>query len=209
MNYEKKYKEALERAKEIIQDYKKRNLVDILFYAKEDLEGIFPELKESEDEKIRKVLIDYFNRYKEQEECGIKTFFGIPTDNILAWLEKQGEQKASYTTIVKTGGGGINALVTKELSTNDCNDGQKSADEVLKIRQEVYQSGYNDGYKHGIEDVKQGEQKSIEWSKEDERIYYSILADIRTKQDGSTSTLETYYNEQISWLKSLKQRIGG
>lgn len=35
---------------------------------------------------------------------------------------------------------------------------KKSSDEVLKIRQEVYQSGYNDGYKHGIEDEKQGGQ---------------------------------------------------
>lgn len=30
---------------------------------------------------------------------------------------------------------------------------KKSTDEVLKIRQELYQSGYNDGYKHGKEDT--------------------------------------------------------
>ena len=43
------------------------------------------------------------------------------------WLEKQGEQKASYTTLVETGDGGINALVTKELHT----DGeQKPVDKV-------------------------------------------------------------------------------
>lgn len=41
--------------------------------------------------------------------------------------EKQGEQKASYTTIAETGDGGINALVTRELPT----DGeQKSAGNV-------------------------------------------------------------------------------
>ena len=119
MDDEKKYKEALERAKNI---YGASESKDIL----STLTTIFPELKEGE--KIRKVLIDYFNRYKEQEECGIKTFYGIPTDNILAWLEKQDEKKSS--------------------------------DEVLKIRQEVYQSGYNDGYKHGCEDTKrQGEKK--------------------------------------------------
>lgn len=33
--------------------------------------------------------------------------------------EKQGEQKASYITMVETGDGGINALVTRELSTDD------------------------------------------------------------------------------------------
>lgn len=64
----------------------------------EALEFLIPELRESEDERIRKVLIDYFNRYKEQEECGVKTFYGIPTDNILAWLEKQGEKHLSEPT---------------------------------------------------------------------------------------------------------------
>ena len=43
----------------------------------------------SEDKRIKEVLIDYFKKYKEQEECGIKTFYGIPTNNIIAWLEKQ------------------------------------------------------------------------------------------------------------------------
>jgi len=79
------YKEKLEKAKRL---YETAN-ADQRYV----LESLFPELKKSEDEKIRKVLIDYFKRYKEQEECGIKTFYGIPTDNILAWLEKQGEQK--------------------------------------------------------------------------------------------------------------------
>lgn len=54
MNYEKKYKEALEKAREIIKDYENRGLKDILFYAKEDFEAIFPELQESEDERISK-----------------------------------------------------------------------------------------------------------------------------------------------------------
>ena len=54
-------------------------------------DAIFPELKESEDEKVRKTLIDYFKNYKTQEDIGIKTFFGIPTDDIIAWLEKVGK----------------------------------------------------------------------------------------------------------------------
>ena len=60
----------------------------------ESLEFLIPELKVSEDERIRKVLADYFKRYKGQEERGGSTMFcGIPTDDILTWLEKQGEQK--------------------------------------------------------------------------------------------------------------------
>lgn len=46
------------------------------------------------------------------------------------WIYSQEGQKASYTTIVETGEGGINALVTKELPTDGCDDEQKPADTV-------------------------------------------------------------------------------
>lgn len=50
---------------------------------KEDLQDIFPELAESEDERIRKKLIKYFQDLK-------GGWFGnISHDDILAWLEKQ------------------------------------------------------------------------------------------------------------------------
>ena len=88
-------------------------------------EEIFSKFEESEDERIRKGLINYFNHHKN----GINIFYGIKGDDILAWLEKQGEQKVNYTTLVETGDGGINALVTRELSTNDY-DEQKVADIV-------------------------------------------------------------------------------
>lgn len=94
-NYEKAYKEALEKIREGLHplpDGTKISGVTRAF-----LEEVFPELKESEDERIRKVLIDYFNRYKEQEECGVKTFYGIPTDNILTWLEKQGKKNPTWS----------------------------------------------------------------------------------------------------------------
>ena len=60
------------------------------------IKTIFPELKDDEEDEnthIKKVLIDYFQQYKEQEDCGIKTFYSIPTDNILAWLKKQKTKK--------------------------------------------------------------------------------------------------------------------
>ena len=84
MDYEQKYNEALERARE----YKKHGYMMI----NAALDNIFPELAESKDERIRKAVIFYFKNYKKQEECGISTFYGIPTDDILAWLEKQGKK---------------------------------------------------------------------------------------------------------------------
>lgn len=54
-------------------------------------EVIFPELKESEDERIRKGLIQYFSTFT------LDTFAGLDPKKILAWLEKQGEiDKISY-----------------------------------------------------------------------------------------------------------------
>ncbi len=77
MDYKEKYEQALERAKVInpgTADY-------------EVAVKIFPELKESEDEKIRKRLIKIAKTWKDGGyACGNDD----EIDNILAWLEKQG-----------------------------------------------------------------------------------------------------------------------
>lgn len=79
MDYEKKYKEALERARERYEKVPDSVLgINIV--------GIFPELRESEDEMIRKLLICGMNALKEQKN---ETFATIPIDDAIAWLEKQ------------------------------------------------------------------------------------------------------------------------
>lgn len=55
-----------------------------------------------------------------------------PMEEDMTWLEKQGEQKVSYTTLVETGNGGINAFVTKELPTNSCDDTNYCSDCINK-----------------------------------------------------------------------------
>ena len=59
-----------------------------------DASDIFPELKESEDEKMRKGLIRQFTRLSSSSDM----WGGIKIEDILAWLEKQGEhrQDANY-----------------------------------------------------------------------------------------------------------------
>ena len=74
MDYEKKYNEILAWAKK----YKARlNGMPI--------EDIFPELRGSEDERIRKWLIDYFSSIKKT----VWIFRDITCEQILDWLEKQ------------------------------------------------------------------------------------------------------------------------
>ena len=56
---------------------------------------VFPELKESEDEKIRKELLESF-KYQQRESRTDKEWLnGIKLSEVVAWLEKQGEQKST------------------------------------------------------------------------------------------------------------------
>ena len=63
MDYEKKYKEALSRAKELMSRCVHNSDYETIIYRAEDIESIFPELKESEDEKIKEDLIKWINEF--------------------------------------------------------------------------------------------------------------------------------------------------
>ena len=123
MDYEKAYNKALERAKKIHGQTE-------FDYEKGMMEEIFPELGESEDEKIRKELIDYINRLT------------ATPDNIdiynswIAWLEKQGEKEEPQT--YDTGDG--------DIITYSETDGYKAVEPKFKIGDWVIRSA--EGFKH-------------------------------------------------------------
>ena len=75
MDYEKAYKEALELMKGCIPDG--NGFVNIRPC------DIFPELRESEDERIRKALIDFVQQY------GDDFYSQVSKGRAIAWLEKQ------------------------------------------------------------------------------------------------------------------------
>ena len=79
MDYEKKYKQLYTLISDLYPFMSE--------YCKEKIEGFFPELKESEDERIRKSLISYLHGLGEFEYPDKKTYH-----DWLEWLEKQGEQ---------------------------------------------------------------------------------------------------------------------
>ena len=192
---------------------------------------IFPELKESGDEKIRNVLVDYFKRYKEQEECGIKTFYGIPTDNIIAWLERQGEhksiwhnedeepQRGSLILLIMQSG---NPIVAKIIEPNHTfNHGERWAyiDDLLEKQGEQKSIDYNKELKKCRENplyffdkyVKLKEQKHV-WSEEDERMIANIIDYMKpmpiffegTKGKSGKEYTREFVKKAINWLKSLK-----
>ena len=86
MTYEEKYKRAFEIAKEVYHDDRKDKIW------REWLTKLFPELKVSEEERIRKWLIGYFQQYR-IDGMGVVYANGLKEDDIIAWLERQGEKK--------------------------------------------------------------------------------------------------------------------
>ena len=89
----KKYDAAINTAKECYTDE-----LSLHQPSKDVLEYIFPELKESEDERIMEALIDGFKDYKGWDE---EWWNGVTVREIIAWLEKQGEQKTQAKSVIE------------------------------------------------------------------------------------------------------------
>ena len=83
------YDRALEKAREYWET-DDDNTLDIK--ARGTMEYLFPELRESEDEKIKKVIIGLLKQ-STYEDC---VYDGVNMKDIYAWLEKQG-QKSAWT----------------------------------------------------------------------------------------------------------------
>ena len=88
MNYKKKYEEALERARDLMINQNPPA------FDKHLIEIVFPELKETEDERIRKAI-----KKALQVRCdGSRIISDEPVtlEEAIAWLEKQGKQKQTW-----------------------------------------------------------------------------------------------------------------
>jgi hypothetical protein len=83
IDYEKEYKSAFEKAKKLKETCDSTAIIGWCEY-------IFPSLKETEGEKIRKELIDYL---KERKSCESYGQYVLRYDRWITWLEKQREQK--------------------------------------------------------------------------------------------------------------------
>lgn len=75
----KAYDKALEVMRQWVAPCHTKEQLDTL------KKSVFPELADSEDERIRKKLIEYFNRYREDREW----WEGITSRDIISYLEMQ------------------------------------------------------------------------------------------------------------------------
>jgi len=88
-DYKKKYEEALKKVYELHRNWP---CVSGLIDVREELEEIFPELKESNDELIIKDIISYLKYKHSDPDVAYRKY-----DKWIAWLEKQGESKEKPT----------------------------------------------------------------------------------------------------------------
>lgn len=183
MDYEKKYKNALELAK----DYFKANQRLGELEENDMLSDIFPELAESEDERIRKTLIDYFNT------CHGDYYGELKRKDILAWLEKQGETytKKDIDNAYLEGMAFAKDELEKQNkqilanSAKTCKDEQQPTDNDMK---ELLHTEYEKGRADAIAEI-----QNPAWSEEDEEF---LRRAINVTKDA--------YPMTAKWLKSLR-----
>ena len=86
MDYEKKYKEALERARAYFENENYTEMADV-----------FPELADSEDEKITRAINNMLPFLPDEAY----TNNGVTKEGVLNWLEKQKKQKPNKQTEIE------------------------------------------------------------------------------------------------------------
>lgn len=210
-DYKKKYEESLEKA---IKAIKNGKIYTGLFY------DIFPELKESEDERIRKQTLKVLNYYKGEE----KSEGRMPNEieECISWLEKQGEQNPYSGISFKYNGhtwgmcardGGVDILVDSKLKTHidEKQEKQKvlTKDEEYALARIIEYLEDNDcpsEWKNLLNDIYSLKyQKPVEWSKEDEQRINDIMWCIAAYRENGFNEEHTQRADRAeNWLKSLK-----
>ena len=182
------------------------------------LDDIFPELKESEDEKIRKELTKHL---KEGVEGYMPAGDSSDYRRWLDWLEKQGKSSdqihywteeeiepiiSDYLRGAEHYGGMIARLrclkpKSLEKQAQKSTIEMKSAEESLGID--------SDTYNEIVDECIYGEQKPA-WSEEDEKRLSDAIFFVREYQIPTRDKrLLNAAKEAEEWLKSLKERVGG
>lgn len=203
----KAYDEALENAR---QEYNTTENVE----RKQWLEGLFPELVESEDEKTRKALISFLKSPFVNEN--------ITDEKVapwLAWLEKQGELVNSLSKGLDNAHERIDELIQKNnklcIKLEQKPAWTEEDEKILKdILVDVKFEGYNNdmlanSYKkiNWLKSLKDRVQSKQKLNEHDNYVINKVL-DWATFVNPTSSIFEKLPKKQfIESLKSLKQRI--
>ncbi len=178
MDYEKKYNEALNDMRAIYPNLKGD--------AKLAVEHAFPELYESEDERIRKWLVDYF---KSVGKSWIHR--DISPEQIIAYLEKQKEQKPNIE------------LIQRSWYMEGYHDREFGKEPKWIIKTGEGGPRHEPNPRYGQPLAK--EQNPAEWSEEDEKRIQRIHDFMWKNRKGDTDTIYQI-EKDADWLKSLPMK---
>lgn len=176
---------------------------------KRTIECYIPELKENEDEKIRKEVIDILKlnikgaESQMQASRGVNRTFEIYACNkVIAWLEKQGESLCWIKCSDELPNRDGTYLVVTDGSQNDVYDMAKydSIDGWHKASEILYWMPIPQLNNKSIV-----EQKPA-WSEED-KLKMDTLIHVITNQKGSVIFEGFLPEELVNWLKSLRGRV--
>ena len=151
---------------------------------------IFSELEESDDDKIRKALLEMAH---DTPINLIWSDYGIRKKDAIAWLEKQGKQNP--TELPKGEDYGIDSLwhahriLEKTLGKVE---GYQTDDGIL-------------AHECAINAIKELYEQKPTWSEEDERMIESIISHLERQKHYQTNT--TNIEQCQNWLKSLKNTV--
>lgn len=169
-----KYEEALERARKGMP-----------------IDEVFPELRESEDERIRKALIRFF---KNTHDWVNLKYDG---NEIVAYLEKQKEQKPVHTAKEMWKEMRLEAYAQASGNRHEPNYSDDSTKMFsLCDIDEIFE-------KIGNSTV--GSQPA-EWSEEDENMLKTIFDSLETYAKNTHPCLKSVVEDEIAWLKSLRSQ---
>lgn len=167
------YDEALERAKKV---QKKFHSGDAIFALMND---IFPQLHESEDERIRKSLIELVEQFMADER----------KEKTLSWLKKQKEQMHADISSLRDWKFIVDAVLTEHEGIGQYLD-KPETERIAKKLQERFSLP---------------QSKPAEWSEEDEKFFITALWHISYSVSNGKST--DCRCDTTEWLKSIKERI--
>ena len=187
MDYEKKYNEALERAQKAT-----RAGSDV---AMDIVQYIFPELAESEDERIINAIIGILLNSNAID-------INVSQEKMLAWLEKQKEHQNNSDAPNESSWSGIIFSSHKDMNLDeiaqDYVDGVKeyNPEPTWDLMQTAVCYGYH--YREGEE------QKPAEWSEEDRKMIDHLIEALPMWANGRIAMLPSQADEYVERLKSLR-----
>ena len=209
----KAYDEALEKARQFSEHPDLEDSGGIVEY-------IFPELKESEDEMIRKTLITYMK--------SVIDINGIKGETIIAWLEKQAEKPVNTTMQEKAE---IDNAFTRMMLKPQVDGFDAELNALLKKYEHLPKEDVAECLSFYL-GVVQGDKPQVicpycknasctyvdghwlcldchrefnikKWSEEDEENFRDIISAIHSVAYQTTEDEVS----RIDWLKSLKKRM--